>query len=258
MVSGSSPRARGTPGLSQCHISLLRFIPASAGNTPRSGRHGRPTPVHPRERGEHEPGPRGGWADRGSSPRARGTHAITLLHGCRCRFIPASAGNTRSASWFGWQAPVHPRERGEHLGIAYRLKEDFGSSPRARGTHGHAGVPVGCPRFIPASAGNTTDTPTIIRPQPVHPRERGEHDYREDADNSVGGSSPRARGTRPGTRNKQAARRFIPASAGNTRSFQRKPAQPSVHPRERGEHGPARHRWRRGCGSSPRARGTRW
>ena len=53
VASGSSPPARGTLGPKSGIGALLRFIPARAGNTPRSpGRH--PTrPVHPRPRGEH-------------------------------------------------------------------------------------------------------------------------------------------------------------------------------------------------------------
>ena len=235
---GSSPRARGTP-------TALHVRP----------NHGA---VHPRERGEHDLDRQRVTNENGSSPRARGTRRAPrmrerwspvhprergehdsgawMLDG-RKRFIPASAGNTSSERLGSRHLAVHPRERGEHLPLV--------------------ALPMRQRRFIPASAGNTfpNATPasnpggssprargTLLvghhrgHSQSVHPRERGEH--RRVA--AVQGSS----------------RRFIPASAGNTRwaTMPRRPL--SVHPRERGEH-----LWVTGFatwdfGSSPRARGT--
>ena len=52
IATGSSPRLRGTGGMGEFLSSLTRFIPAPAGNSPRSsGRLQRP-PVHPRACGE--------------------------------------------------------------------------------------------------------------------------------------------------------------------------------------------------------------
>ena len=70
---GSSPRARGTGGLSKPPSFRLRFIPARAGNGPITGARLS--------------------AANGSSPRARGTGIEPARRMARIRFIPARAGN---------------------------------------------------------------------------------------------------------------------------------------------------------------------
>ena len=69
----------------------------------------------------------------------------------------------------------------------------------------------------------------------VHPRERGEQ--QEFYNNILGepGSSPRARGTGLREANARGARRFIPASAGNSQTERGVLGMTLVHPRERGE-----------------------
>ena len=92
--AGSSPRARGTPGIGRRTVRASRFIPACAGNTMKAVGASRGWTVHPRVRGEH-PGSAShtGWRS-GSSPRARGTLRITIRFIELFRFIPACAGNT--------------------------------------------------------------------------------------------------------------------------------------------------------------------
>ena len=51
--AGSSPLARGTPRAASLKGSLIRFIPARAGNTMRTVRSAAACQVHPRTRGEH-------------------------------------------------------------------------------------------------------------------------------------------------------------------------------------------------------------
>ena len=112
--TGSSPRARGTPEHAVRAVGVRRFIPASAGNTwPGAWRKCRGS-VHPRERGEHVDQAALQTVENGSSPRARGTHAVHALGLEHDRFIPASAGNTTTAPPTHRTSPVHPRERGEH------------------------------------------------------------------------------------------------------------------------------------------------
>ena len=94
-LHGSSPQARGTRAGVLGWRAVVRFIPASAGNTTARPHPNGTRSVHPRKRGEHA-------LDR----------AVML---CLCRFIPASAGNT--ARMDGGPTP------------------SYGSSPQARGTH---------------------------------------------------------------------------------------------------------------------------
>ncbi len=111
---GSSPQARGTPGILSSLIRLVRFIPAGAGNTYFGRRGTTPSPVHPRRRGEHHDALGQGRHDRGSSPQARGTHGDGQRRRRGDRFIPAGAGNTSRRQRVFPPRSVHPRRRGEH------------------------------------------------------------------------------------------------------------------------------------------------
>src|SRR5438093_970623 len=90
----------------------------------------------------------------GSSPRARGTHLLSELQPFAGRFIPACAGNTAGPILLGKHSTVHPRVRGEHLGLTSIVAWHLGSSPRARGTQECHAQLVCLSRFIPACAGN--------------------------------------------------------------------------------------------------------
>ena len=183
-VPGSSPRARETqdhmPGRRDPH----RFIPACAGNTLRPRARPRWRTVHPRVRGEHAPVAFARVASTGSSPRARGTQLAVDLKLSVTRFIPACAGNTCARTATGGRRAVHPRVRGEHSIAVPRTSPGCGSSPRARGTGEHRSASPGASsrvgssprargtpypdgridaflRFIPACAGNTSDSVVI-------------------------------------------------------------------------------------------------
>ncbi len=72
------------------------------------------------------------------------------------------------------------------------------------------------------------------------------------------GSSPRARGTLIVPLAGPTEPRVIPACAGNTRTPIPTGQAAPGHPRVRGEHFRVTRQFREGCGSSPRARGTRY
>ena len=80
---GSSPLARGTPGLARYISPPFRLIPARAGNTLNPVSRTSPSSAHPRSRGEHPDPPRVMVIPAGSSPLARGTPP------CHCRGRPA-------------------------------------------------------------------------------------------------------------------------------------------------------------------------
>ena len=151
---------------------------------------------------------------------------------------------------------VHPRVRGEHLDTPSVCARPAGSSPRPRGTPGYFASTEGTIRFIPASAGNTPAPPSGSPRGAVHPRVRGEHVPDSTLSSIVIGSSPRPRGTRHRCGRRHGGRRFIPASAGNTRPTRPRRSSSSVHPRVRGEHGACRRPSGARRGSSPRPRGT--
>ena len=163
---GSSPRGRGTPDVDVRQSTLIRFIPARAGNTVGwpSGRP--PRPVHPRAGGEHAEIWDGDVPSYGSSPRGRGTLYLRLLCVAAHRFIPARAGNTPLEYRELGAVPVHPRAGGEH---------------------GDA--------INDARAGNTARRSLSARATPVHPRAGGEHPSALGGRLPTNGSSPRGRGT---------------------------------------------------------------
>ncbi len=114
IVSGSSPRVRGTSPMLTATTRTQRFIPAGAGNISSTVAETDHAAVHPRGCGEHC-GFRMVWISlSGSSPRVRGTfqHSGCIL--CKCRFIPAGAGNILCACFPATTTAVHPRGCGEH------------------------------------------------------------------------------------------------------------------------------------------------
>ena len=95
VVSGSSPLARGTRQMRSLPSPDVRLIPARAGNTCVLALRPSLPSAHPRSRGEHGTGEGTSPANFGSSPLARGTHAVFEVAVGVERLIPARAGNTR-------------------------------------------------------------------------------------------------------------------------------------------------------------------
>ena len=153
--AGSSPLARGTPGITT-HAALARgLIPARAGNTHAGIPYRSGSEAHPRSRGEHPLVLSFRLFAVGSSPLARGTLGVLARIGCRHGLIPARAGNTQCPVHQLGRQRAHPRSRGEHLSPLSPLKRRPGSSPLARGTLrclSAGNLDVG---LIPARAGNT-------------------------------------------------------------------------------------------------------
>ena len=192
---GLSPLARGTLCRCQHCWRVIRFIPAGAGNTvPRIISLSSST-VYPRWRGEHSASLMPIIGLGGLSPLARGTHQRYRLQLTGSRFIPAGAGNTRTARRSHTPKSVYPRWRGEHWCDSNCRTERRGLSPLARGTLHYFGKSVIKNRFIPAGAGNTYRSNGRNTEFSVYPRWRGEHSTTENLYESNSGLSPLARGT---------------------------------------------------------------
>ena len=166
--------------------------------------------------GEHQGRHHGYHRRRGSSPRVRGTPAgLSCIPSTR-GIIPACAGNTSrwTTAWISTRD--HPRVCGEHETTKESFSSIAGSSPRVRGTlcdRVHHGKRFG---IIPACAGNTTLAMWILSWNGDHPRVCGEHAVRHHVTVTVGGSSPRVRGTPSERIGWIFWMRIIPACAGNT------------------------------------------
>ena len=138
------------------HPETHRFIPADAGNTETAEYPVQFNAVHPRGCGEYCPGQARTIPACGSSPRMRGIRLPSIGLSLASRFIPADAGNTKTASAQPRrETGSSPRMRGIHVCTPLVLVSRCGSSPRMRGirTAMRTGEILG--RFIPADAGNT-------------------------------------------------------------------------------------------------------
>ena len=173
------------------------------------------------------------------------------------RFIPAYAGNARDKNANRYGQAVHPRIRGERRVPVKEAPIAVGSSPHTRGTHVCNGCGRAAFRFIPAYAGNAECRGCACKGPTVHPRIRGERGLCHQVVECRVGSSPHTRGTHRRQRQARAARRFIPAYAGNAQYSRRPHRLATVHPRIRGERPPIALAPSLTPGSSPHTRGTR-
>ena len=110
-------------------------------------------------------------------------------------------------------------------------------------------------RIIPALAGNTSARVVRSSPSRDHPRSRGEYPAPSHRTGGHRGSSPLSRGIRTDRRREAQQWRIIPALAGNTGVWWRRPTPARDHPRSRGEYGRIGRCHRPRWGSSPLSRG---
>ena len=235
--TGSSPLARGLPGLMTGAGLALGIIPARAGFTYSPFLRGKANPDHPRSRGVYPPPPSRPARSPGSSPLARGLLWRASTRWPELWIIPARAGFTLPQTRLAGNAEDHPRSRGVYTGWGAQGGYDPGSSPLARGLRDHERRRARPRRIIPARAGFTG------RP---HARRPGRWDH------------PRSRGVyaAPAVDALQDVR-IIPARAGFTVPPVAGGAVEQDHPRSRGVYDDSPARARGAQGSSPLARGLR-
>ena len=258
IVAGSSPLARGLPLGGVVDRVRDRIIPARAGFTSPPGTCGPGGTDHPRSRGVYEMNESASSSQLGSSPLARGLHVRGTRPRILIRIIPARAGFTGRRSRTTRWSRDHPRSRGVYGPVGDTGAGHLGSSPLARGLRGapgHAALPRG---IIPARAGFTCWRAGLVRRRLDHPRSRGVYDGIEQTAKANGGSSPLARGLRPGSLRGRAPVRIIPARAGFTSRHRRREARAGgSSPLARGLHHTALAQCHDTHGSSPLARGLR-
>ena len=131
-----------------------------------------------------------------------------------------------------------------------------GSSPRMRGAHiEEVGFSLRA-GIIPADAGSTSVTPSVMLGALDHPRGCGEHRLSECDFCLRWGSSPRMRGALDPSSQQHQPGRIIPADAGSTAAFRIRSAAMGDHPRGCGEHIANVLKKNDISGSSPRMRGA--
>ena len=256
-LMGSSPHARGARGRRCRRMRPCRIIPACAGSTPSPSSSGSSWRDHPRMRGEHYVEHGLGVVPMGSSPHARGALQLHAPVPVEPGIIPACAGSTCLYAYTTSSHPDHPRMRGEHFHLSLPRPLFRGSSPHARGARAVAVERTTAAGIIPACAGSTLKDLEVACGWGDHPRMRGEHELPMQLAKSNGGSSPHARGALLADIPPRVRAGIIPACAGSTPRYWRRPRRARDHPRMRGEHFLLRLLRRLWGGSSPHARGAR-
>ena len=151
-----------------------RNIPAHAGKTYRLCYLSIELSEHPRTRGENPTPP----------PTGVG----------RARNIPAHAGKTTPKRGCTPQSTEHPRTRGENGHRFFVAKMHAGTSPHTRGKPQSASLRDLWIRNIPAHAGKTRASKSVLVIEKEHPRTRGENATVFSYDRSAEGTSPHTRG----------------------------------------------------------------
>ncbi len=153
VIVGLSPRVRGNLPVSLIPLSVVRSIPACAGEPILAGVGTSPPQVYPRVCGGTQREARPRAEGQGLSPRVRGNHAPFDLEYPRAGSIPACAGEPVSGGREVAGRGVYPRV----CGGTQILPEDpyglHGLSPRVRGNLVRTKVMIGPLRSIPACAG---------------------------------------------------------------------------------------------------------
>ena len=214
---GSSPLARGLPGVLIISASTVGIIPARAGFTATCARAWKPGADHPRSRGVYEHDIKMMDNADGSSPLARGLRDRRAGHHRRHRIIPARAGFTRIFPCRVTQIGDHPRSRGVYGDDPGCYEPGGGSSPLARGLPHALITPRHSLRIIPARAGFTPIGEKGNSSNRDHPRSRGVYLVTFMRSQESPGSSPLARGLPKYWPLPPQGLGIIPARAGFTR-----------------------------------------
>ena len=166
-------------------------------------------------------------ADRGRSPRVRGSHVQKRRSPLRPGSIPACAGEPGSLSSVSSSSKVDPRVCGGAVPIAGPAFVTGGRSPRVRGS------PLPSPQCrhhsgsIPACAGEPSVMGRILSWGGVDPRVCGGAQHLPRPRLLRRGRSPRVRGSLEGAGDGLGEERSIPACAGEP------PTRPSAAPTTR-------------------------
>jgi len=174
VLSGRSPRGRGSRADCPTLGPRRGSIPARAGKPKPSGRSPTLTRVDPRAGGEARVISAALSRITGRSPRGRGSPTRWFLWAAFLWSIPARAGKPaiRKSSWRICR--VDPRAGGEATRKAYRLGSARGRSPRGRGSRRRPTSRACSWGSIPARAGKPQQYQQQLRLSRVDPRAGGE------------------------------------------------------------------------------------
>ena len=192
---------------------------------------------------------------RGLSPRGRGKHHQDAGDRLPARSIPAWAGETHCRLPLPSMRRVYPRVGGGNSTRPMWVLVRIGLSPRGRGKPFSSSDNNPSSRSIPAWAGETLPSRTLIRLVRVYPRVGGGNSAAGTRVQLVIGLSPRGRGKPRIPIISGKTDGSIPAWAGETPPAANRPHRPPVYPRVGGGNGLRAAHLFRHLGLSPRGRG---
>ena len=254
-MMGLSPRGRGKPPTACEWMRAARSIPAWAGETRLARRAFAAARVYPRVGGGNQFNKPWVASIGGLSPRGRGKLEGLLPDCVKHRSIPAWAGETYSPFSPRIARKVYPRVGGGNARPASAAAAAMGLSPRGRGKPPPGDASVESARSIPAWAGETRTSRLRRRRAPVYPRVGGGNLRGAIFGFWAIGLSPRGRGKPCRRTTLAAARRSIPAWAGETLLPAHKLRWREVYPRVGGGNRNSIALPPNAVGLSPRGRG---
>ncbi len=211
---GGSPRVRGRVHARSKAAHVDGWIPAGAGEGASDRQNGQAAWVDPRGCGGGA-GPAKWWPARaGGSPRVRGRAAAQEAVVRRAGWIPAGAGEGRTAAPTLPMPRVDPRGCGGGRPPAWRRPAWRGGSPRVRGRAGRATAGNDRTGWIPAGAGEGAMTRSRRSRRWVDPRGCGGGMQGISYQAQDTGGSPRVRGRVCSLAASLAWAGWIPAGAG--------------------------------------------
>ena len=229
--TGLSPRMRGNPLPAGRWATVVRSIPAYAGEPTGWPRRLRQLEVYPRVCGGTLHQPVRVPYPCGLSPRMRGNPASGHPDRSAGRSIPAYAGEPLIQLPVAADKGVYPRVCGGTFTWKQNALIRWGLSPRMRGNLGGRLLRFGGAGSIPAYAGEPGLGDAMLGYLEVYPRVCGGTHGRKSQHTRQRGLSPRMRGNPSGAARTIAASGSIPAYAGEPASIRRRMRCQTVYPR---------------------------
>ena len=256
IAQGLSPRVRGNPQINVRRVYAQRSIPACAGEPLWLRRRMLSRRVYPRVCGGTSTDAVHTMRQPGLSPRVRGNPNTTRPVMYQVRSIPACAGEPRSAGPPGGRSRVYPRVCGGTPPAMATSRRCIGLSPRVRGNLRNLTRRLRIVGSIPACAGEPDPLPLAVPCSRVYPRVCGGTIAENGTLPNDRGLSPRVRGNRRQSVQRNDTKRSIPACAGEPTLHRHGGDISGVYPRVCGGTSDVVAPTTWGRGLSPRVRGN--
>ena len=214
-------------------------------------------PIHPHVRGDNASCRALCSAMFDSPPRAWGQRQGDGRRHLRGRFTPTCVGTTQTGGLVPRSESIHPHVRGDNRGVYDAIVVFPDSPPRAWGQRRGYDEAYSGYRFTPTCVGTTCSGRFGRWGTAIHPHVRGDNAEREEGENPIFDSPPRAWGQPPRSRRGWTQSRFTPTCVGTTKRLRKGKNGETIHPHVRGDNAKAHSSASSLVDSPPRAWGQR-